>query len=991
MTFLHFKFSKRIKQTTALVLIALLVLNVANGGILITNSSGVTLTGADGVTYADPVGVTLTGADGLLAFNSNGINAPTGSGVTLTGADGMTYLGSNGVLATSVDGMTINRADGITLTGADGITITGADGTTYNADSALIRHVDGVTTTGADGVTALGADGITLTGADSGDISYADGISATGIDSITITSAEGMTVTGTDGQVFSISPNGVSVTGIDNMTGTGANGISISGANITDPTGTEPAAQTGLQSVDPELAVMLDRATDDSFLNAAVVYHQLPTDADIDTLRQIGVMGGTRYHKLPVILLTATREQLLRISRLPTVRSIYGNRTLQLVGEPGNGLTGTVRVKQDADLTLNNSGRVVTGRGVTVAVLDSGLDATHADLAGRVVKNVKLVSTLGIGLGFNYSLVMEGLLNTDLVSGHGTFVGGVIAGNGARSNGRYSGVAPGANLVGVGIGDLSLFWVLEGIDYLLTKGAALGVRVVNCSFSANTVFDPHDPVNVGTKMLTEQGINVVFSAGNSGPGPRTLNPYAMAPWVISVGATDERGRLASFSSRGSFDNPNARPTVIAPGVNVISLRATGLNLTGTSGLLLGGDLSRLSLLDMLYYTTGSGTSFSAPQVAGTIALMLETNPLLTPDDVRDILQRSATPLPPYYRHEVGAGMLNAHAAVLNAAFPERRAGLFRATLDRGQVKFVIDPPRQFSGTVIPGTTYATSVPIPQNTLVAAAQIAWGSITSTNDLAMKMIDPNGTPRAEVNNVNLPINLLGLTGRHESDTLSQPIPGNWSVQVRNTLGIVGTPQPFIGVLDVTHADYRPLTDLNNLGQTAQAEIYQNLRSFVLFPSGGHFRPQFSVSRYDLSTALILGARVPQYLARQPWFTDTIDGLTRLMVESVQAAPCGALFPDALKGGSFRPDSHADRLSAAIALVRAAGLRAEAEASNWSPLPVSDAGSIPAQWRGYVVVALSRGLLTATDGMFRPAAALTRVELSHAMVTIAKLATS
>jgi len=241
-------------------------------------------------------------------------------------------------------------------------------------------------------------------------------------------------------------------------------------------------------------------------------------------------------------------------------------------------------------------------------------------------------------------------------------------------------------------GDLSLLYVLEGFDYLLAHGDDLGVRVVNYSFSANTVFDVNDPVNVGTRMLTDAGINVVFSAGNTGPGQHTLNPYAVAPWVVSVGATDTVGRLASFSSRGSFASPIFRPTLVAPGVDIVSLRGSGVaNVTGATGLA-GTDAKRLNLIELPYYTTANGTSFSAPQVTGAIALILEANPTLTPAQVKEVLQRTATPLPPYYAYETGAGMLNVHAAVLEAAFPARRIGLWRGTLDRDQVAFSSDAP-----------------------------------------------------------------------------------------------------------------------------------------------------------------------------------------------------------------------------------------------------------------------------------------------------------
>ena len=118
------------------------------------------------------------------------------------------------------------------------------------------------------------------------------------------------------------------------------------------------------------------------------------------------------------------------------------------------------------------------------------------------------------------------LPNTDQLYGHGTFVAGVIAGGGNLSGGKYSGCSAKCEVGGLSAGDLNLFYVLEGFDYLLANDNSLGVRVVNCSFSTNALFDFDDPVNVATKMLTDAGVNVVFSAGNNGPGQHTLNPYA---------------------------------------------------------------------------------------------------------------------------------------------------------------------------------------------------------------------------------------------------------------------------------------------------------------------------------------------------------------------------------------------------------------------------------------------------------------------------------
>ena len=997
-----------------MLLACLLSAGAATAGVSVRRGEGIWLTDADGITFTDLSGVTATGSDDLLAFKVNGVTATGSDGVTATGSDGVTATGSDGVTATGSDGLpyagpdalvargvdalSIASADGVTVTGSDGVTVTGSDGSRYRVDSLLLRRAEGVTATGSDGVTATGSDGVTATGSDALSFAHAQGVTAIGSDGLVVERAQGVTATGSDGRVFSIVPtnvrvegadaiiatgadgvtlqgvDGVTATGSDGVTATGSDGVTATGSDSVTATGSDAARLIGLQSLDPELAILLDRATDDSHINAAVVYHRQPVEADLADLRAGGIAGGTLYRALPVVAVTATRRQLVAVSRLPNVRSVYGNRTLQTTSDPYLALAGAERVPRDSELTGFNAGLPLTGRGVTVAVIDTGVDGTHADLAGRVAQNVKLADTQSMSVGFTYPVGVENVPNTDQVYGHGTFVAGVVAGDGARSGGAYAGVAPGASLVGLSAGDLNLFHVLAGFDYILSH-PELNVRVVNCSFSAETLFDENDPVNVATRILDERGVNVVFSAGNGGPGLHSLNPYAAAPWVVSVGATDNKGRLASFSARGEFGGPGSRPTLVAPGVNVVSLRGSGLNLVGASGL---NSSRKLSAAESLSYTVGTGTSFSAPQVAGVVALMLEANPGLTPAEVRDILQRTATPLPPYYRHEAGAGMLNAHAAVLAAAYPERLIGVWRATLDRGQVRFVNDPLRQFGGTAQPVSGYETTLSVPEGALLASVQVAWGPVYSTNDLALALSDPGGVRRASSNELNVP----GLTGRRERVVVKSPAPGGWRVGVTNTQGFAGTPQQFKGVLEVTRAEYAPLSDVGGLSQSAREDVYQNIRSFVMWPLGDSFRPGFGVTRADLAAALVLGGRVPQYAPAQSNYSDVPDRTTTLFVESAQAAPGGALFTDAAPGGSFRPDEMTTRLAAAVALVRASGARAEAEQRAGALLTVADAYAIPSALRGYVAVALERGLLNAEGGSFRPQAALTRLELAHAM---------
>ncbi len=991
----------RLRQALCLSLALLLTALPASAGIRVQGTQGLTMTGVDGIYYDNTSGLTMTGVDGFLGLNINGIfstssDGSTGinpDGLTMTGVDGVTYTGSNVYTAPHVDGATMNFADGLTMTGVDGLTMTGVDGTTWQVNSVIIRQADGLTMTGVDGLTMTGVDGLQRVGEDGLTMTGVDGLTMTGVDSVRLNSASQVIATRADGTVFSAPTNGLTMTGVDGLTMTGAQGLTMTGVDGLTMTGVDGLTMTdveavevtegggGLQSFDPLLALDLDKLTDDSNVNAVVVYHRPVTDADINDLKAAGVLGGTRYRALPMVALTAMKKQIDQIGDLPAVRTIYGNRTLQWSADESRSKSGLTRMREDTDLLAFKSGVPLEGNGVNVAVLDTGVDGTHADLNGRVIRNVKLVDLQGFNLvGFSAPNNIEGLPSTDLAGGHGTFVSGIIAGSGARSGGKYKGFAPKSRLVGLSAGDASLFNVLAGFDYLLTR-QDLGVRVLNCSFSANALYDENDPVNVATRMLTENGVNVVFSAGNSGPGLHSLNPYAAAPWVISVGALDARGRLANFSSRGDFGSRNYRPTLVAAGTDIVSLRAGGVNLTGLNGLLQGADTKQLSLSELPYYTTASGTSFSAPQVAGTIALMLEANPSLTPNEVRDILQRTATPLPPYYQHEVGAGALNTYAAVLEAAFPERQLGLFRAVLNREQVRFVKEPAQFIDGTVSPGGKHEFNVRVPADAIMASMQIAWGPVLTLNDLALAAYDPSGVKRAESNYLNLP----GLTGRRERTLLNNPSAGTWRVRVSHTLGLGLTAQKFGGVFETARVEYAPLQDVSGI----DSNIREAVRTFAMWPDrGGYFRPQAPLTRADLAASLVAAGLVPQYMPVQPSFTDVTDATTMNFVESAQHAPGGALFPGVARGGAFAPDGNVTRLVAAIVLVRAAGLQQEAEtAANTSTMYFSDGAEIPDEWRGHVHVAVLRGLVP-SDETFGPGGNFTRAQLAQALAAIAKL---
>ena len=994
----------KINKIAALLVALALGAGQVSAGLIIRGGGGLVTTGADGIHYIGTSGLVMTGADRILGLGVNGITwSPVHDGLVMTGADGLVMTGADGLVMTGADGVSwraesadstsINKADGLVMTGADGLVMTGADGNSYQALSITIRQADGLVMTGADGLVMTGADGLRQTENNGLVMTGADGLVMTGADTIRLFRAAEVTVTGADGRVFTVSGDSLLITGSDGLVMTGADGIQMTnvqglvmtGADGLVMTGADTAEGYGIKSFDPDLAKEIEKATDDSNINAAVVYHNNVTEADLADLRRIGVTGGTRFRSLPVVIISATPDQIFDISHLPTVRTVYGNRTLQWSADVSRQTTGVERARADVDLTLRNRGVAPSGAGVTVAVIDTGVDATHADLAGRVVRNVKLADVQGAPApDFVYPANVEGLSSTDQAYGHGTFVAGIIAGKSTSTGGRYSGYAPGANIVGLSAGDASLFYVLAGFDYILQNRSALNIRVVNCSFSTNGFFDLDDPVNVATKMLTDAGVNVVFSAGNNGPGLNTLNPYARVPWVVSVGSTDEKGRPAEFSARGAFASGIFRPTLVAPGVNIVSTRAAGLNQTGALGL--GrADATQLALTELPYYTMGSGTSFSAPQVAGTIALMLQANPNLTPEQVRSILRRTATPLPPYFSHEVGAGMLNAHAAVLEAAFPERRIGEFRATIDRGQVTFTKDAPYEFKGTAIPGAPHDTALTIPDGALLASVEVSWGPFQTINDLGLYLHDAANVPRAESNYVNLP----GVTGKRERTVLTKPQAGTWHARVSHSIGLTATRQDFTGVFEIGRVEYAPISDIGvYAGTQTFEEIRQVLRTYVMLPDGNLFRPNATATRAELAQALILGGRAPLYVAAQPLYADVTDPWLRSYIESAQKAPTGSFFPIAQTSGGFNPNGRVDRLTAAIALVRAAGLEAEAQAIRYEPMSYVDARQIPAQWRGHAALAARYGFVPVTsDTLFGPQKLVSRVQLARAMVIIAE----
>jgi serine protease AprX len=435
-------------------------------------------------------------------------------------------------------------------------------------------------------------------------------------------------------------------------------------------------------AVDSRLTAALASATGPVEVVVTFAGEGTPTAADVTALRAAGITTGVTFQALPMAGVLATAAQVDALRASPNVSSLYLNRPLAYENERSTTLTGVDALRADPKLTKRNGNLPVAGYGATVLVNDSGVDGGHLDhrFGPHLVQNVEAATNLRAWSPLAPVSYVEGVENTDTTGGHGTHVTGIVGGTGFRSGGKYEGVAPGAKLIGYGSGaGLAILDVLGGFDYAIANRDRYGIDVITNSWGDTgdscTDVNPDEPVTRATYNTFKAGIAVVFSAGNSGPDECTISGnYKKAPWVIAVAAGDSQRQLADFSSRGTPGGGGSftldgktwtwvdAPTVTAPGVLIVSTRALSpVGVLGTPDDIRGG----IAPEHLPYYTTLSGTSMAAPHVAGIVALLVDANPALTPLQVKEILQATATPIP-YAAWEAGAGYVDAYAAVKRA-------------------------------------------------------------------------------------------------------------------------------------------------------------------------------------------------------------------------------------------------------------------------------------------------------------------------------------
>ncbi|MEA2677576.1 MAG: serine protease AprX [Chloroflexota bacterium] len=409
-----------------------------------------------------------------------------------------------------------------------------------------------------------------------------------------------------------------------------------------------PVAVTAAAALPTGLSQLVAVNSATTVTRGIAVFPAIPSASQLNSLNNVGLTVQP-MHKLRLALVEGPVSAMKRAVTSGIANDVYPDDPIELLDTKSSDAMGMAAVRAAG----------FTGKGVTVGVVDSGCDATHVDLADHVVHNVTLSSAEYVNGHPNADNTIivpvdQGpYSNTDIGGGHGTHVAGIIAADStSAADGSHLGVAPDASLACFAIG-LVLFTsaVVTAYDVMLRQPDMWGIKVVNNSWgNSYRQFDPNDPVAVITKAVTEHGMTVVFAAGNSGNDEMSLNPFSEAPWVISVGAGTIGHALSDFSSTGLiYDNSEAgyigvaghtvytgdrigvyHPDVVAPGSSISS----SCTSTGTviAPCIANGN------------GTASGTSMAAPHIAGAAAVLLQANPKLTPTQIRQALQATATPI-----------------------------------------------------------------------------------------------------------------------------------------------------------------------------------------------------------------------------------------------------------------------------------------------------------------------------------------------------------
>jgi serine protease AprX len=443
----------------------------------------------------------------------------------------------------------------------------------------------------------------------------------------------------------------------------------------------------------------------------------------VNLVKSHGGKAGRRLGILNARVAKLSNRKLKLLASDPRVKKIHLDR-------PTEGFVGRTAVTVGARAVQELMG--YNGAGVGVAIVDSGITGWHDDL------------TVADGQGQRVSHFVDfvnGYTQPYDDWGHGTHVAGIVAGNGFDSNGTRNAIAPGANIISLkaldaqGHGTISN--IIAAIDYAVANKTALNIRVINLSLGAG-VYESYntDPLTLAAKRAVDAGIVVVAAAGNLGKAADGQAQYGgigspgNAPWVITVGASSTNGTvrrqddtMAAFSSRGpTMYDYAAKPDLAAPGYGTVSLSdPLSAFYTTKAQFLLDG----LVTPGYTPYIALSGTSMAAPVVSGTVALMMQANPDLTPNLVKAILQFTSQEYPGYDPLTQGTGFLNARGAVqLSEYFRNHLRGSAYPSMNGWSKQIFWGNKRVTGGVLTPGGT-AWQLGLVWGSFPQGTNIVWG--------------------------------------------------------------------------------------------------------------------------------------------------------------------------------------------------------------------------------------------------------------------------
>jgi serine protease AprX len=531
-----------------------------------------------------------------------------------------------------------------------------------------------------------------------------------------------------------------------------------------------------------------------------VTYDAPPSSFQLDVLE--GVSDAIHgFAEVPAAVVVAPTSAAALLRGLPGVQGVYANETYHYLSDLATQSSGASTVWQDLGYT---------GAGIGIAVIDAGVDGTHPDLCaaavfckGTPVKTVQNVKILGRQeVAVDPVVVLPDQLNTDSSSGHGSHVAGIAAGWGSAGVDptRYRGVAYGANLIGFGTGEaVEAENVLAAFDYAIAHKDDYNIKVINNSWGpgAFTTYDPDHPVNRAIDAAWAKGISVVFGAGNDGARTDSMNMFSVNPHAISVGSGMKNHQQAFYSSKGVPGHPQLHPTVTSPGDTITSVRAsTGFTIDAADAQgVAAPDGDAASGTDSAYYAVSSGTSMASPHVAGVVALMQQAakakkNRYLTPLEVRNILQNTASAMPGYQQYAVGAGFVDALAAT-KAAAALQKTGTYDSKLNTDVVPF--------AGTVgpaagIPTNSFTASYTVLPGATGLDVMVDWGPekvLPANTDVDIDLYRPDGTsfggtflkcdPTQQPNGYSS----YCSSAPHEHLSVISPVAGTWTVNVHGGL--------------------------------------------------------------------------------------------------------------------------------------------------------------------------------------------------------------